>query len=691
MTGPTATHVSVVNEDVTHGCLWEVRKDNNNGTYTLNGVLKAPCKEITVYVNLAGSGAAKFIVDQLVLAPIDTKRPLRLAFVIDPWIERDDPTWKADYIWWFGLMETALRGTGIEIESEYVLGSGTATKWEEFKPNEQARVSVIDAGALAALYPDIRSGLHAQRLRSGAPETHSPEWKSLVYLMVGAFQAKPDIVISMSDTQLFKDAFPEALHLYRDALYCREPFQDELTSLSPSGLYKNSDIAQWCSDFQPGETFGPEFLATFFPKSREIEDMLSRAGLLSRGFIILPLQDPRHYNFYDECDFPNQIALVEAVAAKFPDDKILITQHPDFRQLDDAEITVLKARFSHVLYMAEFEKLKNPTAQILPYCKAVAGVSTGLLVQSLILGKPAYLMGEHGLKSAIAANPGTDGLQAIAFKLLTRYFSSNQYLQNGEWLLGRLCAYQLLQQEELKFTDFSIDLPANVLQNLILGARHLVTLDDIVKAEKLKTIDKVTRFPGLTLKKTSHPSYPHPGHIEDQVKSFTRRVEIAKLLKKGAIGIELGVAEGVFSRQLLETNRFGHLFSVDMYEGDRGHDVVQYAKAIQLLSPYYHQNSLLRMRFADAIHLFHDEFFDFIYIDGYAHTGQDNGGTLKAWLPKVKRGGIFAGHDYHAKFPLVVAEVERFARERQQRVYFIDDDDQDNWNHGAASWFIIRQ
>ncbi len=59
------------------------------------------------------------------------------------------------------------------------------------------------------------------------------------------------------------------------------------------------------------------------------------------------------------------------------------------------------------------------------------------------------------------------------------------------------------------------------------------------------------------------------------------------------------------------------------------------------------------MSFDDAITLFADDFFDFIYFDGYAHTGEEGGKTFSDWYKKLKVGGIFAGDDYHDDWPLV--------------------------------------
>ncbi len=71
--------------------------------------------------------------------------------------------------------------------------------------------------------------------------------------------------------------------------------------------------------------------------------------------------------------------------------------------------------------------------------------------------------------------------------------------------------------------------------------------------------------------------------------------------------------------------------------------------------------TILRTSFAEAAEQFADGFFDFIYIDGYAHTGQDQGRTLADWWPRLKTGGIFAGHDYCATYPQTVKVVDEFA------------------------------
>lgn len=139
-----------------------------------------------------------------------------------------------------------------------------------------------------------------------------------------------------------------------------------------------------------------------------------------------------------------------------------------------------------------------------------------------------------------------------------------------------------------------------------------------------------------------------------------RRHEVLRLLDKpdGAVGVELGVAAGGFSKRMVESGRFKRFFGVDMYADS--HDTAQYKTALRsvgLMSPY----SLLRMTFDEAYDLFEDESLDFIYIDGYAHSGQEGGDTIWKWSRKVRVGGVVAGDDYHPHWPLVTRSVDRFA------------------------------
>jgi hypothetical protein len=97
------------------------------------------------------------------------------------------------------------------------------------------------------------------------------------------------------------------------------------------------------------------------------------------------------------------------------------------------------------------------------------------------------------------------------------------------------------------------------------------------------------------------------------------------------------------------------------------------------------------MRFNEALPLFPDQYFDFIYVDGYAANGEEGGGTLYDWWPKLRRGGVFAGHDYSPDWPLVMKAVDSFTSEMGLRLFTVggEPDSADTANL-YASWFTVR-
>jgi len=54
----------------------------------------------------------------------------------------------------------------------------------------------------------------------------------------------------------------------------------------------------------------------------------------------------------------------------------------------------------------------------------------------------------------------------------------------------------------------------------------------------------------------------------------------------------------------------------------------------------------IKNRSVEASKLFEDNYFDFVYIDA-GHIYEEVKEDIIAWKDKVKKGGLFGGHDYH--------------------------------------------
>jgi hypothetical protein len=125
-------------------------------------------------------------------------------------------------------------------------------------------------------------------------------------------------------------------------------------------------------------------------------------------------------------------------------------------------------------------------------------------------------------------------------------------------------------------------------------------------------------------------------------------------------GVEIGVFEGNYSKVLL-SNWSGKLYLVDAWgpvEGyaDKSHQKNIYTAKHCLTSTldnvfnFGDRATMIRAKSLDVVHMFADESLDFIYIDA-AHDYENVKKDMEAWFPKLKKGGLFCGHDYVIDVP----------------------------------------
>jgi hypothetical protein len=178
-----------------------------------------------------------------------------------------------------------------------------------------------------------------------------------------------------------------------------------------------------------------------------------------------------------------------------------------------------------------------------------------------------------------------------------------------------------------------------------------------------------------------------------------RFVEFTSLMPKNAVVAEIGVQGGGFSAFALRYAQPKKLFLIDCWK----HQAVQIYDDPDANIPDYEQEKLYRAvksRFKheiksgqvkiirafsqNAVTQFPDEYFDWIYIDanhGYDAIKED----IRAWWPKVKKGGLMCGHDYILKPAYgVLKAVNEFLRDNN--LYFTYLTTEDIYN----SWAIQK-
>jgi hypothetical protein len=137
------------------------------------------------------------------------------------------------------------------------------------------------------------------------------------------------------------------------------------------------------------------------------------------------------------------------------------------------------------------------------------------------------------------------------------------------------------------------------------------------------------------------------------------RHEIALLASPNCIGLEVGVDTGQLSERFLQLEHFSSFHSVDKWD-DHAHSEEQYWAVTEKLMPY-EKSRVWRMTAQRFATLVPDDMFGFIYIDCYAHTGQNDGEVLEVLWPKLRKGGIFSGDDYDLKsWPKTYDSVRKF-------------------------------
>jgi len=142
------------------------------------------------------------------------------------------------------------------------------------------------------------------------------------------------------------------------------------------------------------------------------------------------------------------------------------------------------------------------------------------------------------------------------------------------------------------------------------------------------------------------------------------RVEwLKQLQQKDGLAIEIGVGCGNFSLQILENTNFT-LYSIDCWELNKFNPIPDesYNLTINKLAKFKERSIIIKhYSNIDIANKFLDKSIDFIYLDGdHFYDGIKN--DINIWLPKVKIGGIIAGHDYaeYSGWGVIQAVNEKF-------------------------------
>jgi len=206
---------------------------------------------------------------------------------------------------------------------------------------------------------------------------------------------------------------------------------------------------------------------------------------------------------------------------------------------------------------------------------------------------------------------------------------------------------------------------------------------------------------------------PKPGELVtfDNIDLTDRYELLSSLPKHYRSAVEIGVWQGWYMIQMLQrTNMFivgiDPWTATDSYEDvdptaenfnhlAMGNDGYEWQET-RYMATYSALNNLkiggrwalFRSYSHNAICFFTDKEHDFIYIDG-EHSYEAVSRDMADWWPKVKVGGILAGHDYNDNNPGTIKAVDEFAAKHNLE-FKLTGTNPDKGDANAPSWVFIK-
>ena len=162
---------------------------------------------------------------------------------------------------------------------------------------------------------------------------------------------------------------------------------------------------------------------------------------------------------------------------------------------------------------------------------------------------------------------------------------------------------------------------------------------------------------------------------------------VANNLKGKLIAAEVGVRAGNHAEAMLDKLDLKRMYLIDSYRPymDGGNFIetkqqMNWCKEmLEKLDKYNDKTTILSLSSHDVSKIIPDDHFDYIYIDAcheYDLVKED----IEDWYPKIKIGGIIAGHDYMTSWPGVKIAVDEFANSNNYKLI----------EPGGCDWLIIK-
>ena len=181
------------------------------------------------------------------------------------------------------------------------------------------------------------------------------------------------------------------------------------------------------------------------------------------------------------------------------------------------------------------------------------------------------------------------------------------------------------------------------------------------------------------------------------IKQIYTREEIPTYLKMFDLTdriCELGVAQGENLKTMISHTFPNYVLAIDVwdeevcpYYNQARHDE-GYAKVLKMCAKAEGWSGakidVIKGDHSILVDNYEDESFDYVYIDS-SHLYEDTVRDIAKWWPKVKKGGILAGHDYNARNKAhgVIPAVDEFVEANNIKYFHVTIET-------VKSWIILK-
>jgi predicted O-methyltransferase YrrM len=118
------------------------------------------------------------------------------------------------------------------------------------------------------------------------------------------------------------------------------------------------------------------------------------------------------------------------------------------------------------------------------------------------------------------------------------------------------------------------------------------------------------------------------------------------------VGTWLGQSAAYLAVEILNSNKNIKFDCIDLWEDNEEYKDAQvikenrfYETFLKNVEPIKDHITPIKLPSLEAVKLYEDNSLDFIFIDA-SHIYENVKNDIEAWYPKLKSGGILAGHDY---------------------------------------------